>query len=340
MATTRTTAQFLREIDRLPEGGPVRVAPIDTRALIGLWRNANHQTWGISAVELTERDGRMWAHAWAVDPHAGQLRDWGEVAVDGLYALGPASNEVCGYRATFDLGHARTQIQANMLHSVMVCGAFTTFTDGSGRTDYFSREFLHRRGAQSMTDTPAPSAPRPDGAGLPGPSVSEASATSPAPEPDGLGYARGDDRLPMLRAPIVPERLLTRWHNTDAATKGIPEVSLYLRDGRTHLRVTAAGPDGPIEWGDVPVSLYTDISVTGGGRAAADPVVDGRPTPHYADVSATDGGPALFATFDHGFMRVHMQARFNIGILPFVMFNEFLDGSGRQDYFQREVFVR
>jgi hypothetical protein len=35
-----------------------------------------------------------------------------------------------------------------------------------------------------------------------------------------------------------------------------------------------------------------------------------------------------------------MQARFNIGILPFVMFNEFVDGSGRQDYFQREVFIR
>jgi hypothetical protein len=329
MATTPTTAKFLREVDRLQDGGPARVAPIDTRALLGLWRNANHQTWGISAVELTERDGRVWAHAWAVDPHTDRLRDWGEVPVDGLYALGPTSNEVCGYRATFELGHAHTQIQANMLHSVMVCGAFTTFTDGSGRTDYFSREFLHRRGDQSMIDTSA--------SGIQGRSERSVPAD---PAPDGLGYARGDDRLPMLRAPIVPDGLLTLWRNTDAGTTGITEVRLYPRDGRTHLRVTAAGPDGPIEWGDVPARLYTDISVTGGGRSAADPVVDGRPTPHYADVTATDGGPALFATFDHGFMRVHMQARFNIGILPFVMFNEFLDDSNRQDYFQREVFIR
>ncbi|GAA4459590.1 hypothetical protein [Phytohabitans houttuyneae] len=321
MTTTGTTAKYLREIDRLPDGGPARVAPIDTRALIGTWRNANHQTWGISTVELTERDGQVWAHAWAVDPHTGRTRDWGEVLVDGLYALGPTSNDVCGYRATFELGHARTQIQANMLHSVMVCGAFTTFTDGSGRADYFSREFLHRRGPQSTMDTPA------DG-------IADQETR------DGIGYARGDDRLPMLRAPIVPDRLLTRWRNTDAGTTGISEVELHLRDGQTHLRVTAVGPDGSIDWGDAPVRLYTDISVTGGGRSAADPTVDGRPTPHYADVSATDGGPALFATFDHGFMRVHMQARFNIGILPFVMFNEFSDDSGRQDYFQREVFVR
>lgn len=318
MATRSTTAQYLREIDRLPDGGPARVPPIDTRPLLGLWRNANHRTWGISAVELIQRDGEVRAHAWAVDPRTDQVRDWGEVPLDGLYADGPLSNRVCAYRATFDLGHARTQIQANMLHSVMVCGAFTRFTDGSGRTDYFSREFLHRRGPQSMTDTAAPS----------------------VTEEAGVAYARGDDRLPMLRAPIVPDRLLNRWYNTDAATTGIAEVSLSVRDGRPHLRVTAAGPARPIEWGEVPISLYTDISVTGGGRAAADPLVDRRPAPHYADVSVTDGGPAFFASFDHGFMRVHVQARFNIGILPFVIFNEFLDDSGRADYFQREVFVR
>ncbi|GFJ92750.1 hypothetical protein [Phytohabitans rumicis] len=263
-------------------------------------------------MELVERDGQVRAHAWATDPHAGVIRDWGEVPLDGLYADGPTSNNVCGYRATFDLGHARTQIQANMLHSVMVCAAFTTFTDGSGRVNYLSREFLHRRGAQSTDDLPPPSA-----------------------SDDDPACARGDDRLPMLAAPIVPDRLLTRWRNTDAATKGIPEVSISLRDGQPCLRVTAAGPDGPIDWGEVPITLYTDISVTGGGRSAAEPGA-----PHYADIRATDGGPAFFASFDHGFMRVHVQARFNIGILPFVIFNEFLDDSGRADYFQREVFVR
>ena len=156
---------------------------------------------------------------------------------------------------------------------------------------------------------------------------------------NGLAYARGDDRLPMLCAPIDPARLLNHWRNTDAGTNGISEVTISYRDG-LFIRALAAGPDGPVDWGETPAEIYHDISVTGGGRGAVPPVTDGQPTPHHADLSATDGGPCFLAVYDHGFMRVYMQGRFNIGILPIVFFNEFTDGSGRADYLQREVFVR
>jgi len=159
--------------------------------------------------------------------------------------------------------------------------------------------------------------------------------TTPAPP-----YARGDDRLAMLRVPIDPTKLVNRWRNTDAETKGISEVTLTLRDGRLYLHAIAAGADGPVDWGAVPVTLHADVSVTGGARGTVDPTTEGRSTPHYADLSATDGGPSFLATYDHGFMRVYLQGRFNIGILPIVFFNEFLDESGRADYVQREVFVR
>lgn len=152
--------------------------------------------------------------------------------------------------------------------------------------------------------------------------------------------ARGDDVLPMLGLAPDPQRLLTRWRNTDAHTRGMSEVSFAVRDGQLVIRVTAVGPDGPIDWGEAPAHLFTDISVTGGGRAAASPTIDGQPTPHFADLSATDGGPAFWATYDHGFMTVHLQGRFNIGILPIVVFAEFTDGSGRRDYLIREVFIR
>lgn len=155
-----------------------------------------------------------------------------------------------------------------------------------------------------------------------------------------LACARGDDRLPMLRAPIDPERLLNRWRNTYEYTNGLSELTISLRDEQLYVRVTAVGRDGPVEWGEVPATLYTDISVTGGGRSTVDPVTDGEPTPHYADLSATDGGPMFFAVFDHGFQRVYLQGRFNIGILPIGIFTEFLDNSGRADYFMREVFIR
>lgn len=155
-----------------------------------------------------------------------------------------------------------------------------------------------------------------------------------------LACARGDDRLPMLGAAIDPARLINRWRNTYEHTNGISELTISLHDGQLYVRVTAVGRDGPVEWGEVPATTYADISVTGGNRSTVDPITDGRPTPHYADVSATDGGPMFFATFDHGFQRVHLQARFNIGILPIGIFTEFLDDSGRADYFMREVFIR
>jgi hypothetical protein len=69
-------------------------------------------------------------------------------------------------------------------------------------------------------------------------------------------------------------------------------------------------------------------------------LADGDPTPHHADLSATDGGPAFWATYDFGFMTVLMQGRFNIGILPIVFFTDFRDDSGRADYVMREVFIR
>lgn len=153
---------------------------------------------------------------------------------------------------------------------------------------------------------------------------------SPATEP--MRYARADDRHPMLQVPIDPTRLVRRWHNTDPDTNGISEVTLDLRDGTLYLHAIAAGP---VDWGEVPATLYADLSVTGGARGTVEP-----PTPHYADLSATDGAPAFLARYDHGFMRVYLQGRFNIGILPIVFFTEFLDDSGRADYLQREVFVR
>jgi hypothetical protein len=156
-----------------------------------------------------------------------------------------------------------------------------------------------------------------------------------------LAYARGDDRLPMVAGGALnTERLLNRWRNTDANTRGISEVTCSERDGQVYVRVTAVGPDGPLDWGEVPAVLFSDISVTGGGRAAVEPMTDGQPTPHYADISATDGGPAFWATYEHGFMTVHLQARFNIGILPIAIFTDFHDDSGRVNYMMREVFIR
>lgn len=154
-----------------------------------------------------------------------------------------------------------------------------------------------------------------------------------------LVCARGDDRLPMLQAPIDPQPLLHQWRNTDRASRGIAEVGCVLRDGELRVQVRAVGPDGLIDWGETSAVLHTDITATGGGRAAAPAVTDGKPTGHYADTTATESGPAFAATYDHGFQRAHLQARIVLGVLVVLTYTEFLDDSGRADYYTRELFI-
>lgn len=133
-----------------------------------------------------------------------------------------------------------------------------------------------------------------------------------------LAHARGDDRLALLNAELDTDALLGRWVNADQATRGISEMTCTLRDGQLRVRVTGVGPDGPIDWGEVPATTYSDISATGGARVV----------------------PCFLAIYDHGFLRAQMLTRLNLGLLVSDIFNEFTDDSGRSSYLNREVFVR
>lgn len=145
MAVAHSRARFVRTRDQVPDGEiPVRVDPLDVTPMLGVWLNTNHSTWGISRAALSARDGNVYMRVWGADPPAGDTHDWGEAAVDEIYTDGPRSSRICGYAATFDLGHARTRIEANMDHGLSVLAAFTIFTDGSGRANYLTREFYHR----------------------------------------------------------------------------------------------------------------------------------------------------------------------------------------------------
>ena len=310
-------ARYACELDLLPDDRAVQTGRLDPAPTLGAWSNTNYRSLGISHAELLRRrDGGLDVRIIGTDP-PDRSHDWGRASSTRLFTDGPGSSRVCAYTATFELAHARTEIQAEVKHGLTIAAAFTSFTDGSGRANYYSREFLTRPELPTAPDhtTPGPG------------------ATQPA-------AVRGEDRLPMLRESIDPAPLLSRWSNTDQTSRGITELSCQFRDGQLQVGAVAVGPEGPIDWGEVAATLYTDISVTGGGRAAVAAVTDGRPTPHYADISVTDLGPAFWVTYDHGFQRVHVQARINLGVLVVVVFTEFTDDSGRADYVHREFFIR
>jgi hypothetical protein len=58
----------------------------------------------------------------------------------------------------------------------------------------------------------------------------------------------------------------------------------------------------------------------------------------YSDAHYLDNPPAFLSTFEHGDMRVHVQARVNRGVLVVCEYTEFTDDSGRRDYFIRECY--
>jgi hypothetical protein len=303
---------FLRQMDQT-SGKPIEM--LDPSPLVGSWWNTNPRTWGLRETEV-RLDGSALAVAAVAAASANSDCDWGHVSVERMFTDGPASDNVCGYTATFDLGHAHTSLQANVTYGLTIIASFTTFTDESGRLSYMAREYFHRAEPELRPVWDAHPPTEIDGG-------------------QGPAAARIDDRLPMLLASEPdPSPLLYTWRNTDASTEGISEISCSQGDGRVLVHVVGVGPDGPIDWGETAATLYTDISATGGGRAS------GCGTPHHADISATDTGPGFLAVYDHGFMRVQLSARINLGLLVVAMFNEFHDGSGRADYFHREIFVR
>jgi len=114
---------------------------------------------------------------------------------------------------------------------------------------------------------------------------------------------------------IDPAPLVGNWLNTDKESKGIVRIVAAVRDGAFTLRAFGAGSPEPFDWGEVRAGVYADSA---GSKAAA----------------------AFGAVYDHGFLRVNLQAKVNRGVLVLAVFNQFTDGSGRSGYFNREFFHR
>jgi hypothetical protein len=113
------------------------------------------------------------------------------------------------------------------------------------------------------------------------------------------------------------EKLLGRWVNTNLETQGIAEC--LIEEEREYFRVNifGVGETGLIEWPKTRATTLANLEEEAGQRTVA-----------------------LAADFDFGFMRIETHIRINKGVLVIVLFNTFLDDSGRSDYLNREFFCR
>jgi hypothetical protein len=279
-----TITWHAREADRpADDEATTEPRPIDLSPLEYEWISVSGVAGGLQRFRLQADDGSAIVSATGHgEPTPG---DWGAVRADGVFVGGLQSNTVVAFIATFEGPQVTSQLETYHALAQVTGHTFHRFTDGSGRRDYFTREFyVHTEGGQ------------PAAAGTFPP---EATGEFPA----ALRSGRND-----------PGQLLGTWRGTDPAiAKSISTLECDLVDGDFAVRAWGVGPDGPIDWGVVPAQLYADAAF-----------------PHYP--------PAFLATFDHGYMRVHVQARINRGLMVACEYTQFTDGSGRPDYWFREVY--
>jgi hypothetical protein len=280
-----TTLSYAREADRpTAEMAADAVRPLDLSGVTGDWISVTGLGGGVAWIRNRAHDGSLVVSATGQgEPRPGE---WGEVRADGVFANALDSAACMAFLATFDDGRVSSTLESYQAVGVMTGHTFHRFTDGSGRRDYFTREFYVPAAGRRPVDS--------------------------GEFPASLRSGRND-----------PSRLLGTWTGlAPAATKSIATLECGMVDGEFAVRADGVGADGPVDWGTTAADLYADAA--------------------FVDypLASLEYPPAFLATFDHGYMRVHLQARINRGVLVVCEFTQFTDGSGRSDYFIRECFRR
>lgn len=108
---------------------------------LGLWVNTHAATPGIAKVAVTAGASGPTLRVWGAGEQ-GQL-DWGEVPLELFFNVEEEDGRpAVAALATYDLGFMAVQFQIRLNRGVLVVAHFTEFKDGSGRSNYFSREFF------------------------------------------------------------------------------------------------------------------------------------------------------------------------------------------------------
>ncbi len=135
---------YMRTRDRVePRAAPTGAVALDVTPFLGTWLNTNSATRGIAKIILENRGNTLTVHAFAACEPA--PCDWGEIQAETIYADRILSHKGIAFTALYDLGFMESHLQANVNQGLLVVASLTTFQDGSGRSNYFSREFFHLR---------------------------------------------------------------------------------------------------------------------------------------------------------------------------------------------------
>ena len=135
-----STLRITRVRDRPGPGALSLVLPINLRPLLGSWVNYDKNSTGIQRLEIDDWEGSPIVRVFG----AGQpdLIDWGEVA-GAAFADGVDGQTAVAFTAGYHLDFAHVLLAAYLNKRLLVVDAYATFTDNSGRANYFQRDHLY-----------------------------------------------------------------------------------------------------------------------------------------------------------------------------------------------------
>ena len=139
MTTTKEPRHVNDESQRAT--GQVLAAELDLSSLIGRWKNTNSATRGISEIVISEAGKNLRVQTFGAC--ASGSRDWGE-GLATTYAYSVAGDIVAGFELTYDFGMQETLVTAIHNRGVLVIHAYHRFKNGSGRSNFISKEFFHQ----------------------------------------------------------------------------------------------------------------------------------------------------------------------------------------------------
>lgn len=135
------TLDYVRAEDQLPDQAAPPDGPLDSSLLVGTWYATDKEATGVVRLELRTQDGMLYVRTFGADTT--EPYDWGEVEATA-YGSNVTAVDAMAFSAVYDFGFLVTVLAAYAKQGILVLDTFNTFTDSSGRSNYFSREFFHR----------------------------------------------------------------------------------------------------------------------------------------------------------------------------------------------------
>ena len=211
-------------------------AEIDSTPLLGEWINTNTSTRGIVRAVISREGGDVVIRV--LGASSPSHCDWGEARVDALYSTSVRSSDAMALTATYDFGFLETRLEGNLSLGLLVIANFNTFRDGSGRSNYFSREFFYHSKAQRQ-DSPR---------GVRRLESMRSMRAEDTPDFDGPVPPGSVDLTPFLGD----------WLSTNGHTRGIARLTIAGDDNGLNIHAFGACPPSLSDWSEARGRVFAE----------------------------------------------------------------------------------